>query len=423
MKYYYYWIPTMLIIALVGCKKDQKQTVAAVTTSSATSVTSTSAIVGGTITNSGGSTITKSGVCWATHIGPTLSDSFTTNGSTIGAFSVTLSNLNANTTYYVCAYAINSIGAAYGNVDSFSTSSGLATISTTAVTNIVPLTAHSGGTITNSGGSTVTGRGIVWSRSPHPTTANFKTSDSTGVGAFQDSMTDLASQTTYYVRAYATNAAGTAYGNEIGFTAASANTVLDYDGNVYPYVVLGTQSWMAENLKTTHYQNGDPIDNGSISGYNWATTTSGAFTYPSGDSNNNAVMGKLYNVFAVADARNACPMGWHVPSDAEWQTLEFYEGMTAADTGSTNTGPRGTIGAKFLVGGSTGLNLPNGGILSPTSGKFFYFNARGYYLTATLAVAASNTYFYRAFNTVSGNPGPIYRQYATYAMSVRCIKN
>lgn len=413
----------VMAIAIAGCKKNEQHTAPVLTTSAATSITASSAVIGVTISSNGGSTVTKSGVCWAIHKSPTLSDSFTTDGSANGAFSSTLRDLNANTTYYACAYAINSTGTAYGNVDSFSTMAGLATITTAAVTNIVPLYAHSGGTITNNGGTPVTARGIVWGTSAHPTISNFKTSDSSGIGSFQDSMTNLASQTTYYVRAYATNSAGTAYGNEISFTAATANTVTDYDGNVYPYVTLGSQSWMAANLRTTHYQNGDPIDNGTGATYSWSTSTSGAFTYPNGDSTNNSTMGKLYNVFAAADARNACPMGWHVPSDAEWQTLEFYEGMTAADTGTSNTGARGTIGAKFLAGGTSGLNLPNAGILSPATAKFYYFNARGYYLTSTLAVAAYHSYWYRAFNTVSGNPGPIYRQYANYTMSVRCIKN
>lgn len=419
---YLLWIPALFVIASIGCKKTENKSVAVLKTTAATGITSTSAITGGTITSNGGSTITKSGVCWATHINPSLSDSITTDGSTTGTFSSALNALNANTTYYVRAYAINATGTGYGNLDSFITQKGLATVSTSAVTNIVPLTARSGGTITNDGGSPITARGIVWSTSPHPTLANFKTTDSVGTGTFTDSLTNLASQTLYYVRAYATNNTGTAYGNELSFSAATANTITDIDGNVYPYVQLGTQAWMAANLRTTHYQNGDPITNG-LTNFAWKTSTVGAYTYPNGDSNNNAKLGKLYNSFAVADSRNACPMGWHVPTDAEWQTLEFYEGMTPADTGTYNTGGRGTVGAKFLVGGSSGLNLTNAGIFFSGNGNYYYFNTQGWYYSSTIANPAFGAYYYRAFNTVSGNSGPIARNSASYIMSVRCIKN
>jgi uncharacterized protein (TIGR02145 family) len=415
-----------LVVLGEACKKDNKATVPVLTTTAPTGVTATSAATGGDITSTGGSTISQSGICWAFQDNPTVGDSLISSGQTgTGVFTVSMTNLNANTTYYVRAFAINNLGTAYGIIDSFTTSPGLATVVTTAVSNIVPLTAYSGGSVTNNGGSSVTARGICWSTSANPTISNLKTSDSTGIGSFTDSLTDLASQTVYYVRAYATNSSGTAYGNQITFTSSSANTVTDIDGNVYPYVVLGTQSWMTMNLRTSHFQNGDAITDG-LTNYMWATSTTGAFTYPNGDSTTNAQFGKLYDAYAVNDSRNACPVGWHIPTDAEWQTLEFYEGMTPADTGTTNSGPRGTIGATLLVGGVSGLNLNDAGLLFPGNGAYYYFDMQGYYYSSTPAYNSSNQYlgnYFRAFNTVSGDPGPIDRNYVDYGMSVRCIEN
>ncbi len=98
------------------------------------------------------------------------------------------------------------------------------------------------------------------------------------------SLSPLASQVTYYVRAYATNAFGTAYGNEVSFTSSSADAVTDIDGNVYPYIQIGTQTWMTTNLKTTHYTNGDPITDGSVNSWykaDWSLNqTIGAYSYP-----------------------------------------------------------------------------------------------------------------------------------------------
>jgi len=411
-----------LVVLMEACKKDNKAGDAVLVTTAATSITSTSAVTGGDITSTGGSTISQSGICWAFQDNPTVSDSLISSSQTgTGSFTVSMTNLNANTMYYVRAFAINGIGTAYGVIDSFTTAQGLATVTTTAVSNIEPLTAYSGGNVTNNGGSPVTARGICWSTSANPTILNFKTLDSTGTGSFTDSMTDLASQTVYYVRAYATNGSGTAYGNQITFTSSSANTVTDIDGNVYPYVIIGTQSWMAANLRTSHFQNGDAISDG-LTNYMWATSTTGAYTYPNGDSTPNAQFGKLYDVYVVNDPRNACPVGWHIPTDDEWQTLEFYECMTQTDTGANNLNERGTIGATLLVGGISGLNLNDAGILFPGTGGYYYFNQQGYYMTSTPAGSTGGNY-YRAFNTVSGDPGPINRNYADYGMSVRCVKN
>lgn len=138
-------------------------------------------------------------------------------------------------------------------------------------------------------------------------------------------------------------------------------TVTDYDGNVYQTVLIGDQCWMMENLKVTHYRNGDPIPH-VTDGVTWGNLTSGAYCNYNNDEGNVATYGRLYNWYAVDDSRNIAPAGWHVPSDAEWQTLVDYLGGDAVAGGkmkeagtthwaSPNTGATNESGFTALPGG------------------------------------------------------------------------
>lgn len=98
------------------------------------------------------------------------------------------------------------------------------------------------------------------------------------------------------------------------------STVTDVDGNVYNVVTIGNQCWMKENLKTSKYRNGDAIPTG-LNNTQWQTTTQGAWAYYNDSSQYNTIYGKLYNWYAVADARGVCPTGWHVPTVSEWNVL------------------------------------------------------------------------------------------------------
>jgi uncharacterized protein (TIGR02145 family) len=129
----------------------------------------------------------------------------------------------------------------------------------------------------------------------------------------------------YYVRAYATNSQGTAYGGQVSFTTLTngGNTVTDIDGNVYPIITIGTQVWMAENLKTTTYRDGTAIPYVTDDSA-WNILTTGAYSWYNNDEAYKNIYGGLYNWFAVVDYHNLCPAGWHVPTDADWTTLETY---------------------------------------------------------------------------------------------------
>lgn len=183
-----------------------------------------------------------------------------------------------------------------------------------------------GGYVSSDGGSVVTERGICCSKGHNPLVSDLKVSESPGTGDYQCIIPGLDQNTKYYARAYAVNKAGTGYGNEVEFTTGTDggvinNTVTDIDGNVYKTIKIGTQTWMAENLRVTHYRNGSQIDEVDDSAA-WVSFTKGAYCWFSNDSlTYKNTTGALYNWYAVTDSRRLCPAGWHIPSDAGWRTL------------------------------------------------------------------------------------------------------
>ena len=176
---------------------------------SVTNVTDISATCGGNVTVSGVTDVTRRGVCWSTSPNPTIEDSRTSNGSGIGSFTSNLTGLTAGTTYYLRAYATNSVGTSYGAQRSFTTVS-LPIVTTKTVTNVTDMTATCGGNVTGMGVDAVTARGVCWSTSSNPTIEDAHTTDGSGLGSYTSSIAGLMPGTTYYLRAYATNSEGTA---------------------------------------------------------------------------------------------------------------------------------------------------------------------------------------------------------------------
>ncbi len=329
------------------------------TTNTVTGITQNAAQSGGNITASGGATITSRGVCWSTTSSPTIGNTHTTDGNGTGSFTSSITGLTANTTYYVRAYATNSAGTGYGNEINFITQSTpvvtLPSVTTTAISAITQTTAQSGGNVTSDGNATVTSRGICWSTSANPTIANNKTTDGIGINSFTSNLTGLTANTTYYVMAYAINSAGTAYGNQVSFTTTSGGvtgTVTDIDGNVYNTVTIGTQVWMAENLRTTKYNDGTSIPNVTNEGL-WNYSTTQGYCWYNNDVNNKNTYGGLYNWFTVNTGK-LCPAGWHVPTRTEWTTL------------TTFLGGENVAGGKLKEAGTTHWLSPNTGATNET---------------------------------------------------------
>lgn len=212
-------------------------------------------------------------------------------------------------------------------------------VTTNTITSITANSATCGGDVTSNGASSVTARGVCWSTSQNPTVSESYTTDGSGTGSFTSNITGLTTGTTYYVRAYATNSAGTSYGEQRSFTAVvdagyscpGAATVTDYDNNTYNTVQIGNQCWMKKNLRTTHYSDGTSIPLGS------STSNTTAYYYVDNNISNVSTYGYLYNWPAVmgnsssssanpSGVQGICPTGWHVPSDAEWIQLSDYVG-------------------------------------------------------------------------------------------------
>ena len=253
-------------------------------------------------------------------------------------------------------------------------------LTTVAVTGITSVSASCGGKITG-GCSLITARGVCWSNGTTPTIADSKTTDASCEDSFTSAITGLAPHTTYYVRAYATNDIGTGYGNVVSFTTQQESTVTDIDGNIYNSVIIGTQTWMLENLKVTKYRNGDAIPNITDSTV-WITLLTGAYCNYNNDANNSTTYGRLYNWFAVNDSRNIAPAGWHVATAAEWATLLDFLGGKDSGGKLKEAGLTHWISPNMDADNSSGFTaLPGGYRFS--DGIFSRFGSNGFWWTAT----------------------------------------
>lgn len=211
---------------LVGCEPKITEQKPTVNTEDVTEVQETSALVTCNVTNDGGASVTERGVVYSLYSNPKASDLSTTkikNGSGIGKYSCNLTELQSNYKYYVRAYAINKVGVEYGKEISFITLKKLLppTVSTDNITDILATSAIVTGSIISDGGAYISESGIVYNTSENPTISNNKVLSSERSGTFQCNLTDLQEQTTYYVRAYAINEKGVAYGEEKSFTTQS----------------------------------------------------------------------------------------------------------------------------------------------------------------------------------------------------------
>jgi len=298
-------------------------------------------------------------------------------------------------------------------------------VSTNAATAVTQTTATSGGVISSDGGATVTACGVCWSTNQTPTIADNKTTAGTGAGSFTSAISGLTANTTYYVRAYATNSAGTGYGSAKSFTTLEGNlgitygTMTDIDGNTYKTVTIGTQTWMAENLKVTKYNDGTSIPN-VTDGAAWSKLTTGAYCNYNNDPSKVATYGRLYNWHAVNTGK-LCPTGWHVATDAEWTTL------------IDSLGGRNIAGGKLKETGTTHWYSPNTGATNETgftalpggyctsSGAFTDIGKSGGWWSTADSGNNGSGYLYVGYNSslVYG----VVNYFTREGFSVRCVKD
>lgn len=420
-----------------------------VTTAEVNNITINSAISGGNVLFDGNAYVTTSGVCWSTSQNPTISDSHTTDGSGTNSFISTIIGLTPNTTYYLRAYAINNLGVAYGNQISFSTLPMLLpTVTTANVTNITSNSAICGGNVTFDGNITVVSRGVCWSTTQNPTIADNHTIDSSGRGTFTSSITGLTAITTYYVRAYATNSAGTVYGDQLSFSTPrvdgqpcfEAPSLTDADGNIYNTVQIGAQCWMKENLRVTQYTTGITIPLGT------STSTTTAYRYnPDFNSSNVETYGYLYNWIAVMNnassseanpsgVQGICPIGWHVPSYSESMQLvnyvssqsQYFCGSDSTYIGKAVASTTGWNNSTTLcaVGNTPTLNNVSGFSALPAGDYDFmndhFFGDFAYFWTATDIVSSTGYLIMLCYDLATFQ---VTWDNKRHGYSVRCVRD
>jgi len=347
-------------------------------TETATSITTTTALSGGNITDNGGAVVTISGIVWSTTSTPTIALSTkTTDGTSTGTYTSSLTGLTAATTYYVRSYATNSVGTNYGTQTSFTTLAQAPIVSATATPTSITLTsAVIGGSVSQDGIPTAT-RGLVYGTSSGAST--YSVTVGSGAGTYTTTITGLTAGTTYFVRAFASNSLGIVYA-----TDEKSFTTLE---NIPGTVVIGTQRWKDANLDISTYRNGDNITY-AANATDWNNATSaglGVWCYYNFDAANNAVYGKLYNWYAVNDSRGLAPLGYHVPTETEWDTFLSYLGGNPGAGGkikttgtslwaSPNTGATNSSGFNGLPGGYTF----SGGFYSTATAVGFWWSASQY---------------------------------------------
>jgi uncharacterized protein (TIGR02145 family) len=306
----------------------------------------------------------------------------------------------------------------------------LPVLTTTAATIITQVSATSGGNIVSDNGSSdVTVRGVCWNNWPNPTRQNNKTVDGAGTGSFTSKLTNLSPNTTYYVRAYATNIGGTAFGDQISFKTLPTGlgiifnpdltygSVSDIDGNAYKTVKIGTQVWMAENLKATKLNDNTAINNVTTA---WTGLISPSYCWYNNEASAyKAFYGALYNVNAVNTGK-LCPTGWHVPSKDEWTVLiDYLGGTTVAGDKLREIGYAHWYGANSEVTNSSGFTALPGGFHFNISSTNIGYN--GYWWSSTPDNSASsnfgmNIYYLRSDAKIGGSSEQV-------GYSVRCLKD
>ena len=358
-----------------------------VTTSEPMLITAISAMSGGEVISNDGTYILVKGLCWAAHENPTTNDFYQEMESGEGSFTVSMSDLNIGTTYYVRAYAVTPNGTVYGDQKTFTTRDGIPTVTTAEVTNITGPTASCGGTVTDNGGLNVTARGVCWSTSPTPTVADAHTTDGDGIGAFSSSITGLEQGTTFYVRAYAATIAGTGYGEQKVFTTIESQEGLWVDlglpsGTLWAICNVGAYS-PEESGDYFAWGETQPKDT-----YNWST-----YQYCNGTSigtwgnefplltkycynPNYGYNGYFDNLITLLPEDDAATTNW----GTDWRTptkKEFEELLY--NTTSTLTTQNGVNGMLFTASNGNSLFLPAVGDMDDDGGEWYDKKKRDYF--------------------------------------------
>ena len=397
-----------------------------VETLAATSISYASANLNGNITDNGGTNITEKGFYYGTSAS-NLTQSVTVGGD---SFSCRIYDLTPSTTYYYKAFATNSAGTSTGTVKNFTTEAESLPIATTGIaTNIRETEGTIKGHIYVQNG-TITEEGFLFGTSENDLN-RIQCGSGAGSGshAITKDLIGLTAATTYYYKAYATNSAGTAYGELKHFTTTCAcgNIITDDEGNQYGTVQIGEQCWMAQNLRTSTYPDGASIPLDSK-------------FYPDNNSSNVESYGYLYTwnaaMYIRTGERGICPDGWHLPSISEWIQLTSYLRSQsqyqcggsayniAKSLASTNGWNSSTItcavGNTPSDNNSTSFSASPAGGYDPFSGSSSDLGGKAVFWSSTGVINEKATVLNIYYSNPQITTGDIYRD---YGCSVRCVRD
>jgi uncharacterized protein (TIGR02145 family) len=322
--------------------------------------------------------------------------------------------------------------------------SSIPVLSTNAVSNVRFKSMTCGGNITSDGGSNITSRGIYWSKDMDLSDLDSMTIDGNGSGPFISSLRNLTPNEVYHIRAYAINIVGTGYGQQIlskaGFITGETGTLNDIDGNPYPTIVIGRQVWMAENLKTTKFNDGTTIPTARENSSWDALTTPAYCWYNNDEAKYKSDYGALYNKYA-SNSDKLCPTGWHVPSFEEWNEMclfvKSYDIHENTFESVVSTGLLKEAGSKHWEGPNTGATNESGFTALPGGVRFTWpdgtafrdINREASWWNSSPPSKIDNSYSWINLSSNNSEIGilgsfasPDKKSEGT-GMSIRCIKN
>jgi uncharacterized protein (TIGR02145 family) len=415
----------LLVFCLLSCRKESAQA-PIVTTDDITNVSGTNATSGGAVVSKGSDRVFARGICWSTKEKPATIDTKIYSKESEGAFTCTITGLNGATTYYVRAFAINSTGIGYGEVKSFTTLGDAPLAETLPASDIGSKTATLNGSANaNYLNTTVK---FQWGETiNYGTSATVTYLSGNSTSAVSTVIEGLSKATIYHFRLIAVNAKGTIYGNDMTFTTTDASigsiifnpdltygSVSDIDGNTYKTIKIGTQTWMAENLKTTRYNDGTVI---GYQGCTWYKNDIGTYK---------DIYGALYSWDAVNPGmnplKNVCPVGWHVPGETELNLLTNYLGGASSAGGKLKeTGITHWTSINSGATNETGFTALPGGYNKDGSGNYLSLGTMGFWWSSSIDNISGIPFYWIMYNNESAVSRSIENKRS--GLSVRCVSD
>ena len=378
-------------------------------TDSIASITATTATFHGRTLSTGGAALSHRWFRYGTSAAA-LNDSIAgVAGTPDSLFTASVTSLTAGT-YYVAAFGKNLVGTSSGDTLQFVVPVA-PTMDTDSMSARTATTATLHGKVVSNGGGALTHQWFRYGLTAASLTDSIAVSGTTT--PFSVGVSGLTPATQYYYAAFGKNAAGTATGDTLSFwTKCSVDSVV-YNSYTYGVVQIGDQCWFDENLQTTKFSDGTAIPSPATNAL-WA-----GLSTPGHAEHNDKVRtedGLLYNWYAASDSKGLCPSGWHVPTEAAFDSLSNFLGVSTA-------GNQLRVGSPIWDGtNETGFSgLPSGGRAGST-GNFYGYNIRAIFWSTTVDTANPSNAARAALTSVTPTLGMTTLDKRT-GMSVRCLQD